>query len=294
MLYLIGAILFSSWLTIAFKISDRLRISTFQAIIFNYFTCVFTGIVVEGSSPSLQSITQAVWLPWAIIMGLMFVSIFNLVAYTTRKSGLAITSVANKLSLVIPFISSFFLFNEALTYFKVAGVLLALLAVYFTCFPSPSSQDASGSSGINKTFLLLPFVLFIGSGLQDTLIKYVETNFIFPSNENIYIMTAFGTAGFTGLLVFLWKIYKGKERFDLRSVAAGIVIGVPNYFSLWCLMRVLKRYPGNSSSIIPIANMGIVLFSTLIAALVFNERLSRMNLIGIILSLIAISMIAFG
>jgi EamA domain-containing membrane protein RarD len=40
--------------------------------------------------------------------------------------------------------------------------------------------------------------------------------------------------------------------------------------------------------------MGIVLFSTLVAALFFKERLSKVNIIGIILSVIAISFIAFG
>jgi uncharacterized membrane protein len=86
----------------------------------------------------------------------------------------------------------------------------------------------------------------------------------------------------------------GKERFDSRAVLAGVLIGVPNYFSLWCLVNVLKLHAGNSSSIIPITNMGIVLFSTLVAAFFFREHLSKVNWVGIILSILAISMIAFG
>ena len=40
--------------------------------------------------------------------------------------------------------------------------------------------------------------------------------------------------------------------------------------------------------------MGIVLFSTLVAFLLFNEKLSKLNWLGIILSIAAIALIAYG
>ncbi|MFN9115913.1 MAG: EamA family transporter [Bacteroidota bacterium] len=291
MLYLAGAIIFSSWLIIAFKIAERFGLSTFQAIIFNYFTCVITGILLEGKLPVVTDVVKAPWFMWAVLMGLMFVSVFNLVAYTTRKSGVAIASVANKLSLVIPFLFSVYLYQEKISFLKIAGVLVALLAVFFTCIPSTSSKN---DRGFKWNLFLLPLLLFAGSGLIDTLIKYVEFNFIKASNHNIYIITAFSVAGLAGIILFAGLLIRGKERFDVRAIIAGVLIGMPNYFSLWCLVHVLKMYEGNSSAIIPITNMGIVLFSTLVAALFFKERLSKINLIGIILSVIAISIIAFG
>jgi len=83
-------------------------------------------------------------------------------------------------------------------------------------------------------------------------------------------------------------------KFDKRAIAAGILIGVPNYFSIWCLLKVLKDFAGNSSAIIPINNMGIVLFSTIAAFLLFKENLSKLNWLGILLSIAAIALIAFG
>ena len=78
------------------------------------------------------------------------------------------------------------------------------------------------------------------------------------------------------------------------AILAGIIIGIPNYFSIWCLMKVLKLYYGHSSVVIPVNNMGIVLVSALVAGLVFKENIQRINWIGIILSILAICMIAFG
>jgi uncharacterized membrane protein len=60
------------------------------------------------------------------------------------------------------------------------------------------------------------------------------------------------------------------------------------------MVAALKQYPGNSSAIIPIINMGIVLSGTLAAVFLFRERLSVLNCIGIILSLGAIALITFG
>lgn len=291
MLYLAGVIIFSSWLTIAFKIADRLGISTFQSIIFNYFTCVITGMFLVGQIPEVASITGSNWFYWALLMGSMFISIFNLVAYTTKKSGVAIASVANKLSLVIPFLFSIGLYNESVTYIKIFGVLIALIAVVLTCMPASSEKK---SSKLSFSIPLLPLLLFISSGLLDTLIKYVEINFIDETNNNLYNITAFGVAGMIGSVILLWMLITRKEKFDPRAIGMGILIGIPNYFSLWCLVSVLKIHAGNSSSVIPVTNMGIVLFSTLIAALFLQERISKINVLGIVLSIIAISMIAFG
>jgi drug/metabolite transporter (DMT)-like permease len=46
--------------------------------------------------------------------------------------------------------------------------------------------------------------------------------------------------------------------------------------------------------IIPINNMGIVLFSAIVAWLVFKEKLTRTNWFGIALSIAAILMIALA
>jgi uncharacterized membrane protein len=86
----------------------------------------------------------------------------------------------------------------------------------------------------------------------------------------------------------------GRLRFAFKHLLAGVLIGVPNYFSIWCLVKFLKISPWQSSASIPVNNMGIVLFSSLVAWLLFKERLSIINWIGILFSILAIYLIAFG
>jgi len=292
MFFLAGSIILSSYLTLAFKVCQRYNINIFQAIVFNYITCVITGSVVNGAFPFTAQNLQSDWLPWAFTMGLMFISLFTIIGITTQKLGVAVASVSNKLSLVIPFLFSLYLYNEEATWLKIAGIVIALASVILTCYPSSKSGAQQSNTGVGV--FLLPAVLFIGSGLLDTLIKYAEAHFLNESNSNAYLITGFATASSIGLIVLLIQIAFKKTKLQPKAIIAGILIGIPNYFSIWCLVRVLKDYTANSSAIIPINNMGIVLFSAVMAWLLFREKLSAINWLGILLAIGAIALIAFG
>jgi drug/metabolite transporter (DMT)-like permease len=290
MLFLVGSIILTSYLTLSFKVTERFRINTLQTIVFNYVTCVITGSLFNAHfSVNVQNMQQP-WFAWALLMGAIFISTFNIVGFTTQQLGVSVASVANKLSLVIPFIFSVYLYHEPFTLLKLLGILIALTAVYLTL---KRDSDQHGKK-LNKWLLIFPLLLFAGSGLLDTLIKYTEQRFLNGSNNNDFLVTVFASAATIGLLLLFILFIAGKQKFQLKAVLAGVAIGIPNYFSIWCLVTVLKQYGGNSSAIIPINNMGIVLFSALAAWLLFKEKLSAVNWLGIVLSVCAIALIAFG
>lgn len=294
MIYLLGSILLSSYLTLSFKVLQRLNINTLQAIVFNYVACVCTGAVVNGSFPVNKENISAPWFVWALLMGLMFISIFNVIGFTTQKLGVAIASVANKLSMVIPFVFSIYLYNENATVLKIAGIAIALAAVVLTCYPS--QKEGVETKKHTQLLLLLPVVLFISSGLLDTLIVFVKNNFFNDpaANFNNFLISAFCVAGLIGLLILAAQFATGKQQFSGKALLAGIIMGIPNYFSIWCLGKVITAYQGNSSAIIPVNNMGIVLFSAVAAWAIFKEKLSLINWLGIILAVAAIALIAYG
>ena len=155
-----------------------------------------------------------------------------------------------------------------------------------------NNNPVSGNSGFQK--IILPVIVFVGTGLLDTLIKYIEQQFITESSNDPYLITSFSVAFIIGFLFLLLQLGTKKIVFQPRSVLAGFMIGVPNYFSIWCLLKVLKQYGDISSVIIPVNNMAIVLFSALVAWIFFKEKLTRTNWVGIMLAVLSILMIAFG
>lgn len=292
MFFLLGSIVLTSYLILSFKVVEKLGLNNLQVIVFNYCTCVITGSLFNKNFPVNAAATREDWFPWALAMGVIFIVLFNIIGFSAQRIGIAVTSVANKLSLVIPFLFSIYLYNEQATYAKIAGIVIALVAVVLTCYTK--QETGPGIAKRSLWLYLLPIILFIGSGLLDTMIKYVEESFLDGTNNNDYITTAFFSAAVIGLvsLPIQWMIHK--RPVNRKAILAGIAIGIPNYFSIWCLVQVLKQYQGNSSAILPINNMGIVVFSALVAWLVFKERLSVLNWLGVVLAVIAIALIAYG
>lgn len=294
MIYLLGSILLASFLTIAFKLCERFKINKLQAILFNYITCAITGSLVIGAVPDYVGYTAEPWFIYALIMGALFFVTFNFIALAVQKSGLAVASVASKLSLVIPFMVSIFLYNESAGWLKIAGIILALVAVVLTLYPAKTNENSvAKTTGISFDKIILPLIVFIGTGLVDTMVKYVQHHFITEANNDDYLISSFSAAFVVGFLFFTVQLLRGKESFQPKSLLAGIAIGIPNYFSIWCLVRVLKKFGDSSSIIIPVNNMGIVLFSALVAWLFFKEKLTLVNWLGIALSIGAILLIAF-
>lgn len=292
-IFLAGSILLTAWLTLSFKAIDRWGINSRQAIVYNYITCVITGSIVQGGFVADHSLLGEPWLPWALFMGVLFITLFGLVAFIALRISVAVAAVAFKLSLIIPFVFSLVFYGEPATGLKIGGIVLALLAVILTFLPTAQNRKEKHPVVLWLRWLA-PVMLFLGSGLLDTVIKYVEQEFIHPGNQNRYLITAFGTAAVTGIIVLLFLYGTGRERFSWKAVGAGLLIGIPNYFSIWCLIHALKGFTGNSSVIIPVNNMGIVLVSSLVAWLAFREQLSAINRAGIILSIGAIALIAYS
>jgi drug/metabolite transporter (DMT)-like permease len=293
MIYLIGSIVLTSYLTLSFKVCEKYNVSIFQAIVFNYITCVITGSIVNGAFPVNAEVIHQTWFHWALVMGILFISIFNIVGMTAQKISVAVASVANKLSLIIPVVLSVYLYHETVKGWKLFGVILALIAVILTCYqPRKTGNENKNENGNWK--YILPIALFLGSGFLDALINHVQQNYVTEENSNAYLISGFLSAAIIGTLYLEYQYLTGKQVFLFKNLFAGILIGIPNYFSIWCLVRFLKQSPWQSSASIPVNNMGIVLFSSVMAWLLFKERLSAINWVGILLSLVAIYFIAFG
>ena len=82
--------------------------------------------------------------------------------------------------------------------------------------------------------------------------------------------------------------------FEFKSIQAGILLGVPNYFSIYFLLKAIGSYSESSALVFGLNNIGIVILSTLLSMLIFKETLSRGNKIGIAMALLSIVLIAYA
>jgi drug/metabolite transporter (DMT)-like permease len=287
MFYLLAVILLNTLLYAFFKLFPKYKVDTLQAIVANYWTCVATGSIFLGYFPVNSASISQPWTPWAMLMGIGFISIFNLVAYCTRKEGITTATIANKLSLVIPVLFSVLLYNEQLTPVKVVGILLAFPAVYLT-------TRTKGEEGKVQS-LFWPALLFIGSGLLDTLVKFVEQAYLdTPQVQAEYTIHVFSTAALIGTILIIGLTVAKKVKLHPRNIIAGILLGIPNYFSIYYLIRLLNSDYMQSSAAIPVSNIGVVVTSCIAAILIFKESANRQRVIGLLLAVMAILLISLG
>jgi len=280
--YLILSILLSTTIIITFRLFNNYKISILQAITVNYLVASGFGFMSEAGSFDIAALPNQTWFYFAIIMGLSLIVSFNLFALSAQKAGVAVTAISSRMSVVIPVILGFLIFGDAAGIIKIAGIIIGLAAFYLT---SKKEKNIK----INKSYLFLPVLLFVAVGTNDSLMKAAE-HFYLTTDFVPFLATSFGFALIFGLFVFIYKSVKQKNRFEIKNVIAGIILGLLNWYSTLFVLKGLDAY--QVTVFIPLYNVGVVALASLAGFLIFKEKLSKTNIAGILLAIIAIVLIA--
>ena len=282
------SILASTLIFVIFKLFERFKINILHAIVVNYMVAASCGIVFYEGKVAINEIIQLPWFYYTLALGSLFIIVFNLMALTTQRSGLSVVSVATKMSLVIPIIFGLVYYKENLGIAKFFGIVLALIAVYLASIKSEKGLR------INKRSLLLPVLVFLGSGIIDTSIKFLEDTYVSENDVPIFSATIFGAAATIGILVVVSQIIRRTFKFEFKNILGGILLGVPNYFSVFFLVKALRSDLFDSSGIFTVNNVAVVMISTLMGIILFKEKLLPKNWLGIILAIASIFLVALS
>jgi drug/metabolite transporter (DMT)-like permease len=288
LIYLVLSIAASSLIFVIFKLFARYKINTLHAIIVNYITACTCGLLLYNGTTTIASIPDQEWFLMTAALGIVFILVFNLMALTTQRSGLSVVSVATKMSVVIPILFGVFYYKEQLGLLKITGIIIALIAVYL------ASVKSKEGIALKKSDLIFPILVFLGSGVIDTSIKFIEGQHVAADDVPIFSATVFGAAACIGILVIITQVIRGSFKFESKNILAGICLGVPNYFSIFFLVKALRHDAFDSSTLFTINNVAIVMISTFLGILLFKEKLLTKNWIGIVLAVISIILVSLS
>ncbi len=286
MIFLIATTLLSAAIFVVFRLFKKFSIDNLQAILVNYIVAGSTALLVYKGEISPDSFVSASWFPFSFIIGGAFIGVFFLFALSSQKAGIAITAVSSKMSVVIPALAGFLLFQDKLSGLKIAGIVLALLALYLALH-----KEKKEKSKIAWQVYLLPVLLFFGTGLNDLMMKIAETYYV---NDDLLLLVAtiFFVALIIGILALLFNSQRKTVRFRFRNLIGGSILGLINFGSTYFLFRSMAWF--DNSVLFPIRNTSVVMLTAFIALLFFKERLSKTNWTGIGIAVIAIIIIAQG
>lgn len=268
-----------------FKIIDQKGVNTFNAIIVNYFTALTLGFVLSRSSENFSFSIQTGWIVPAIFIGIAFVAMFYIIALTSQKAGVSITAVSSRMSVVIPALFSIIYFGETIVPIKIAGMALAIPALVL-------ASVRSNKTIINRNYLYLPFILFIGSGIVDSIVKYAQHEFLDNSSIMIFSALLFSVAAVIGVTVRILSKEKLTGIFKTKVIFWGILLGLVNWGSLYFFVMALINSGLDSSIVFVLNNSGIVILTTLFAIIFFREKLLTLNWIGLSMSLVVIILLS--
>lgn len=283
MMYLLFALLFSTLIMVNFKLYPRLGIDALQAIVVNYLTAFVCGILSAGS-PDPEALTVSSWFYTALLSGFFLITVFFVFSRSAARAGIAITSVSSKMSVIIPVLLGLLLFGENAGVMRLLGIVLA-----FPAFILIFSQRGREQK-VSKAFYILPVLLFLGNGTNDSLLKYAEFHYLRSDSDMVhYLVVAFGTSLLLGSLFILFRLLNGKYRLSWRNLPAGIILGLLNWYSTYFFLAGLSVV--DVSIFIPVFNLGIVVLGSLTGILVFREKIRWINAIGYLTACLAIYLI---
>ena len=291
MFYLFLAVFCSVLLGFIFKLFVRFGVDSFQAIVFNYLTCFCCGWLHLGRFPVTNEHFDTPWMPYALVLGVIFISGFNMTALTVRYFGVTISQIMQKMSILMTVPFAVLVYGESSGFGKIAGFLLALTSIVLVNWPSGKPMTPETSEKNASRLLWLPILTWLLAGILEVLFVVVQKEGYTDMNDPTFIVAVFGSAGILGFAMAAWGWMNRRLVFSWKNVLGGILLGVPNYgsmlFLLWALNSGLE-----GSFVFPVTNVAIIVMTTIGAVALFQERLSRVNWIGICLAVVAIGLIS--
>lgn len=271
------SILFSTAISLIFKVLSHKKADNLQAIFWNYCTCVACSLILKPATP--VSFMQSDWSVLALLSGLLFIAVFLLMARTAQEYGVSVSVVSSKMAVIFPVAFGIFIAGEKLLPTTTIGILLSVISVWLVTF--------SGKEAHRGKHMLIPVAVFVGSGIIDALLKFISWRFQAP-DESALSMHIFSGAAISGFIYLLYK----KRKFTLKNIKFGILLGIPNFFSIYFLLKAIAD-PGLPAVVMfPVNNIGVVLLGTLLSWLIWKEEINRIKFSGILLAILSIVLIS--
>ena len=280
-MYLIAlAICCSVLVSVLLKLARRYDVDVGQAVAWNYVAA--SALTAWVFRPSLDALSRpdAPWLGF-VGLGLLLPLIFLALGASVRYAGIVRSDAAQRLSLVVSLLAAFLLFGESVRPVKLAGIGLGLVALACMVWRNDVGESE------RRDAWLWPLAVFAGFAAIDILFKHVARAGT-PFAASLQAMFALALA--VSFAIQLGRRVAGKTRFTLRNALAGLLLGLANFGNIVFYVRAHQALADRPSLVFAAMNLGVVALGALVGTLAFRERLSRLNLVGVVLAVIAIAL----
>ncbi|WP_066803640.1 hypothetical protein [Moraxella oblonga] len=276
MIFLILAICASVFVSIFLKIARKQNLDIAQAILINYITAIILCFLLlkPNLTPDIFNQGASIF----ISLGVLLPSVFIIMAKAVQMVGIAKSDVAQRLALFLPILASFTIFGEDLTLAKGLGILLAFASLIALTYKP--AHTVNHKADLKNTALILGGV-WVGYGVIDILFKQMsKQGSVFSNTLTVSFILAF-------VLLFVYLLVN-KTKWQAKSLASGVILGVLNFCNILFYIKAHQAFKDDPTLVFAGMNIGVICLGAIVGLLIFKEKISKINGVGIILGICAV------
>jgi len=281
MLFLFLSVICSVTVGAIFKIARTYQVSAIQIVGCNYIFAL--ALCYSFLSPDLAVLDASS--PWElfILLGVLLPVVFLFLAASIKNMGIVKTDVAQRLSLIISILGAWLFFGEQFSGLKLAALLFGFPAIILILDKPTENKE-------NKW--ICPTLVLLGFGVIDLLFKQIAMTSSVPFTTSLFVL--FSIALVIMLLFNGYEILFRKTKINFKSIIFGGLVGVFNFGNILFYLKAHQAFAKNPSTVFAGMNMGIIVIGSLVGILVFKEKVTKHNIIGLFLALLAVVFIVIS
>jgi len=276
MLFVIAAALSITCLNLIMRYSTTKTETLWGVILGNYLTAasIMALLVLSNGGGNVSAFTIGL----GAITGLTYSAGMYLNLKLMGKRGAAITSSMIQLAVLIPIGVSVFFYGETISSTQLIGIILAV-----SFLPLLAAKPMEKLE-LDREVIPMILVAITVVGFSQLSSKILVQSGLEAQN-NYFFLAVFSSAA---LLVspLAWRNRSGIKR---RDGLFGLGVGMFNVAANRFLLLALTTLPG--AIVFPVSSAGSLLLVSISAIILFKEKVSQVNLAGILLTLAAVVLI---
>lgn len=284
MLYLTLAVACSIGLAALFNLAERRQLDRTALLTVNYAAAVILALALQGLEP-IPAVPVA-FVGLGVTQGVLFIAGFWLFALAIRQAGMGLAAGVMRLSVVIPVLVSWSVWEERPSVLQLIGLGLAGVAFFLVARPASSSTRSGDERASALGTASVLGLLFLAGGMVDVLNKTFSIQYSDAVPTSAFLLLVFGVAFGVGAVLVLRRRLRIGQWPRGEVLGWGALVGVINYASADFFLHAIEVLP--APFVFPANNVAIVLGATFVGWIVWNERIRRINALGLAIALVAL------
>lgn len=258
----------------------------FNAVMFTAVASIFLPFLIINGASLFTCISGVIMGSFSIVFQICYI-----MALSKGKTSLTVT--INNFSLLIPVVFSYIVFDEELGFLGIIGIFLILISFLLTVSKENSSDNKALSKKQWRQWLFHTLLVFFSNGIL-SINQKVYSKLSTELQVFEYIAVAYIVASVICWLIFATTIKKGvdnkvvvpyKKAFILAGLA-GLFLGIYQCVNTYAASVI------NGTVLFPATNCGVSLLIMLIGSLLFKEKLTKKQYIGVLIGIVAITLLS--